>query len=163
MRLLRMHLQSLVADTTHGTNAERKELFAITGVDGNNNAFNAYRAYTPSLQSWVFELLFRQCISFFLKNNSFSGKTFINRWSHPWIFPFITNVGHNNPFVSSCHGLWYYHLTVQDFQRNASSYIPNDNRSDVICNEYIKLFRLWVKSCFFTIQTEIEYNYSRNF
>ena len=52
MRLLCMHPQSLVTDTTHETNAERKELFITAGVDGNNNAFNACRAYIP----WVFEL-----------------------------------------------------------------------------------------------------------
>ena len=71
MRFLRMHPQSLVTDTTHGTNAQRNELFTIAGVDGNNNAFNAYRAYIPSLQSWVFELLFSQCIPIFLKQQLF--------------------------------------------------------------------------------------------
>ena len=67
MRFLRIHPQSLVADCTHGTNSERKELSTIAGIDGNNNAFNACCAYTPSLQSWVFELLFGQCIPLFLK------------------------------------------------------------------------------------------------
>ena len=77
--------------------------------------------------------------------------------------PFITNTDSDNPFFNSYHGLCYYHLTAQGFQRNASPYIPEVNRNDLSCLEYIKIFRYWVKSCFFPIETEIEYNYSRNF
>ena len=78
IRLLRMYPQSLLADCTHGTNSERKELFTITGVDGNSNAYKACRAYVPSLQSWVFELLF--CQHYFLETQFFSSKTSFNRW-----------------------------------------------------------------------------------
>ena len=63
MRLLRIHPESLVADTTHGTNKEKKDLFTIAGVDGNNNCFNALCGYIPSLQTWAFQLLFNQVIT----------------------------------------------------------------------------------------------------
>ena len=36
MRLTRMHPESLMIDTTHGTNKERKELFTVATKDGNN-------------------------------------------------------------------------------------------------------------------------------
>ena len=93
-----------------------KKLFTIAGVDGNNNACNACRAYIPSLQGWVSELLFGQCIPLFF------GKTIISRVKLLLIDgaitaydPFITNIGHDSPFVNSCHVLCYYHLAVQCF------------------------------------------------
>ena len=65
MRLLRMHPEVLLADTTHGTNKERKEIFTIAAKDGTNTAFNACRAFIPNAQQWGFELLFKQCLPFF--------------------------------------------------------------------------------------------------
>ena len=67
MRLTRMHPESLMVDTTHGTNKERKELFTIASKDGNNRAFNACRAFIPNQQQWVFHLLFSECIPLFLE------------------------------------------------------------------------------------------------
>ena len=43
-----MHPKMLQADTTHGTNNKKKELFTIAGKDGNNRTFNACQAYTPN-------------------------------------------------------------------------------------------------------------------
>ena len=54
-----MHPEMLQADTTHGTNKEKKELFTIAGKDGNNKAFNAARAYIPNAQMWLFSTLFK--------------------------------------------------------------------------------------------------------
>ena len=48
----------LKADTTHGTNNEKKELFTIASLDGNQKAFNVCRAYIPNAKSWVFTLMF---------------------------------------------------------------------------------------------------------
>ena len=45
MRLFRMHPEMLQADTTHGTNKEKKELFTLASLDGNNKVFNAGRSY----------------------------------------------------------------------------------------------------------------------
>ena len=45
MLLTRMHSESLMIDTTHGTNKGKKELFTMTGKDGNNIAFNACRTF----------------------------------------------------------------------------------------------------------------------
>ena len=65
MRLTRMHPEALMVDTTHGTNKDRKELFTVTGKDGNNKGFNALRAYIPNQQQWIFHLIFSECLPFF--------------------------------------------------------------------------------------------------
>ena len=65
MRLFRMHPEMLQADTTHGTNKEKKELFTLASLDGNNKAFNAGRAYIPNAQRWVFTVIFKECLPYF--------------------------------------------------------------------------------------------------
>lgn len=73
MRLLRMHPECLQADTTHGTNNEKKELFTIAAKDGNNKGFNAARAHIPNAQKWVFNSLFQHCLPIFF------GRTIVER------------------------------------------------------------------------------------
>ena len=65
MRLFRMHPEMLQANTTHGTNKEKKELFTLASCDGNNTSFNAGRAYVPNAQRWVFTIIFKECLPHF--------------------------------------------------------------------------------------------------
>ena len=67
MRLTRMHPGSLMVDTTHGTNKERKELVTIASKEGNNRAFNACRAFILNQQQWVFYLPFQSVYLFFFE------------------------------------------------------------------------------------------------
>ena len=62
MRLTRMHPEMMQADKTHGTNKEKKELFTLASLDGNNCAFNAVRGFIPNAQKWVFTTLFADCL-----------------------------------------------------------------------------------------------------
>ena len=97
--------------------------------------------------------MFSQCIPIFFGTTIISRvKLLLTDGAITEYTPFITNMRHDNPFINSCHGLCYYYLAEQCFQRNVSPSIPNDIRSDLICNEYIKLFRLWVKLCFFLLK-----------
>ena len=48
IRLTIMHPESLIVNTTHGTNQEKKEIFTVEGGNGNNLAFNAYRVFIPN-------------------------------------------------------------------------------------------------------------------
>ena len=57
-----MHSEFCFCDTTFGTNNEKKELFTIAFLDGNNNAFNGRRAYIPNAQTWVFNTIFKHCL-----------------------------------------------------------------------------------------------------
>ena len=73
MRLLRMHPESIMVDTTYGTNRGKKELFTVAGKDDNNVAFNACRAFLPNQQQWVFNSVFSECLPHFF------GKLICNR------------------------------------------------------------------------------------
>ena len=118
MRLLRMHPEMLQADTTHGTNNEKKELFTIAAKDGNNKAFNACRAHIPNAQKWVFTTIFQYCLPIFF------GPTIVQRnrllitdgCSNEYI-SFILAMGKESSFPNSCHGLCYYHLAIEGWRK----------------------------------------------
>jgi hypothetical protein len=65
LRLIMMHPEFLASDTTFGTNKQKKELFTVAGLDGNNRGFNGARAFIPSAAHWVFYYLFRFCLPIF--------------------------------------------------------------------------------------------------
>jgi hypothetical protein len=65
LRLIMMHPEFMACDTTFGTNKQKKELFTIAGLDGNNKGFNGARAFIPSAATWVFYYLFRHCLPMF--------------------------------------------------------------------------------------------------
>ena len=58
--IVQMHPELCVADTTFGTNNNKKELFTLAFKDGNNNVFNGARAYIPNAQKCVFHMMFKE-------------------------------------------------------------------------------------------------------
>lgn len=69
LRLLMMHPELLVCDTTFKTNKQKKELFTVAGLDGNNEAFNGARAFLPSAKRWVFNILISHCLPLFWRSD----------------------------------------------------------------------------------------------
>ena len=57
-----MILFELLLTINAGTNNEKKELFTVAGLDGNNKAFNAARAFISNAQSWTFHTIFKYCL-----------------------------------------------------------------------------------------------------
>ena len=49
-----MFPEFLANDSTFGTNVQRRPLFAVTGIDGRNKIFCAFRAYLPSKERYAF-------------------------------------------------------------------------------------------------------------
>ena len=60
-----MFPEFLCCDTTFGTNKDKNESFTLASLDGNNQGFNRGRAFVPSSQSLVFQLLFKHCLTQF--------------------------------------------------------------------------------------------------
>ena len=126
MRLLRMHPEFCSCDTTFGTNNEKKELFTIAFLDGNNNSFNGGRAYIPSAQTWVFNTIFKHCLPLFW------GPTISKRLSLmvtdgciQEYSAFINNCGSSKAFPNAIHALCYFHLAVQGILKHVYPCIPS--------------------------------------
>ena len=61
-----MHPELCAADTTFGTEKNKKELFTLTFKNGNNNIMNGGRAYIPNAHQWVFGMMFSELLPIFL-------------------------------------------------------------------------------------------------
>lgn len=57
-----MHPEACSCDTTFGTNKEKKGLFTVAALDGNNTTFYAAQGFIPNEQGWLFHVLFKYCL-----------------------------------------------------------------------------------------------------
>ena len=162
MRLLRMHPDVWQMDTTHGTNSEKKELFTIAATDGNKKAFTVCRAYIPNAQAWVFATLFNDCLPIFLGNQILSrNKLIMTDGATNEYVPLILSTGEGNAFPNTCHGLCYFHIAIQGWNTHVQPHITKEMNDVVIVKNHVQTIRHWVKSWFFTTETESEYIYSK--
>ena len=129
MRLLRMHPEFCSCDTTFGTNDEKKELFTLAFLDGNNKAFNGGRAYIPNAQSWTFNTIFKHCLPIFWGPLiSERLKLMMTDGCVQEYAAFVNNCGENQSFPNAVHGLCYFHLAVQGVTKHVVPYIPHGGK-----------------------------------
>ena len=61
---------------------------------------------------------------------------------------FIQNSGIDKAFTNAVHGLCYFHLALQDFQKHVHPNIPKTRLFKVSSTGTIVFIKLWVKQCF---------------
>ena len=59
----------LAADITFNVNKERRELFVLAGIDGNNKAFTALRCFIPSKQEQAYTWIMNEALTHLLTAN----------------------------------------------------------------------------------------------
>ena len=138
MRLARMHPESWQADTTHGTNSEKKELFTIASLDGNKKAFNVCRAYIPNAQTWVFSLLFNECLPVFFGKMIISrNRLIITDGATNEYVPLILATGVDSPLPNTIHGLCYFHLGVLGWKKHVHPFVTKNMREKPILRNMV--------------------------
>ena len=163
MRLARMHPESWQADTTHGTNSEKKELFTIASLDGNKKAFNVCRAYIPNAQTWVFSLLFNECLPVFFGKMIISrNRLIITDGATNEYVPLILATGVDSPLPNTIHGLCYFHLGVLGWKKHVHPFVTKNMREKPILRSMVSKIKLWVKSWCYDTETDVEYLFSRH-
>ena len=160
-RLLRMHPEFCAADTTFGTNNEKKELFTLAFKDGNNKAFNGGRCFIPNAQRWIFGLMFRHCLpKFWGVHICDKVRLLITDGCTQEYLPFLLKIGFDKTFPNAVHGLCYFHLAILGFQKHVSPSVPKIGKIATSSQKVIKIVKLWIKQWFFEVEDEEEYNYS---
>ena len=164
MRLTRMHPESWQADTTHGTNNEKKELFTIASSDGNKKAFNVCCAYIPNAQTWVFSLMFNACLPNFLGPTIISrNRLIITDGASNEYVPLILATGKGYVLPNTVHGLCYFHLGVLGWLKHVNPFVTKEMKDKVMLRIMVDDIKYWVKSWFFDTETNMEYLFSRHF
>ena len=163
MRLTRIHPESWQADTTHGTNNEKKELFTVPSLDGNNKGFNVCRAYIPNAQTWVFSLLFNECLSVFLGPTIMSrNRLVLTDGATNEYLPLILATGKQSSFPNTVHGLCYYYLGVLGWLKHVHPHVTKKMKDKIFLRKMVKQIKQWVKSWFYDTESNMEYMFSRH-
>ena len=131
---------------------KKKELFTLAFKDGNNKAFNGGRCYIPNAQRWIFDLMFKHCLPIFWgKHICHNVRLLMTDGCTEEYLPFITNC--RSSFLSSVHGLCYFHLAIQGFKNNVTPFLPKirKNKYSPAVAKVVSTIRYWVKTWVFYI------------
>ena len=160
---MRMHPEFCAADTTFGTEKSKKELFTLTFKNGQNNIMNGGRAYIPNAQRWVFMMMFGELLPAFWGSHVCERlRLLITDGCYNEYLSFIGNIGYKKAFPNAVPGLCYYHLVIQGYEKHVYPSLPKTGREFKINNVLIPKIRRYIKSWYFDVETEAEYNMSFN-
>ena len=162
-RHMRMHPEFCSADTTFATEKSKKELFTLTFKNGQNNVLNGGRAYIPNAQRWVFMMMFSELLpAFFGSYVCERLRLLITDGCCNEYLSFISNIGYKKAFPNAVPGLCYYHLVIQGCDKLVHPSLKKDGNEGKINNFLVPKIMEYIKSWYFDVETEAEYNLSFN-
>ena len=136
-----MFPEFLAGDMTFGLNRQKRNLYVITGIDGHNKIFTAFRCWMPSKQkaayTWVLKIAFPQLVGI----HTTSRIHCLASDDEPAMVDAI-NDAINSPDSSMSkvkHRLDYYHLFVQKWYSMGIPDKTNKDRTGVADNIFQKL------------------------
>ena len=157
-----MHPELCAADTTFGTEKNKKELFTLTFKNGNNNIMNGGRAYIPNAQRWVFGMMFSELLPFFWGPEVCERlRLVITDGCCDEYLSVIQNLGDNKPFPNAVAGLCYFHLVLQGWDRIVYPNLPKEGKQYNINNVILPRVKEYIKTWYLDVENEQEYKLSK--
>ena len=162
-RHMRMHPEFCSADTTFGTEKSKKELFTLTFKNGDNKVLNGGRAYIPNAQRWVFMMMFSELLPAFWGSHVCERlRLLITDGCCNEYLSFIGNIGYKKSFPNAVPGLCYYHLVNQGYDRLVKPSLKKEGKEGQINRVFVPKIIQYIKTWYFDVETEAEYNLSFN-
>jgi len=157
VRLFTMHPEIIAIDCVGRLSKEKRDWLTVAGLDGNNKAFNVCRSVIPSGQKWVFHLCFTHCMPALfgdLLKLVFIGLTDGDRQE---IDGFVSSI-QRGIFPNAVNRLCYYHHFIQKWTKEVVCFVPPN---DPVARSLAGWVWIWIKSWYFTLETEAEFLHSR--
>ena len=127
----------------------------------NNKVMNGGRAYIPNAQRWVFCMMFGELLPAFWGSYITERlRLLITDGCCDEYLSFINNMGDKKAFPNAVSGLCYYHLVIQGFDRKVNPSLPKEGKQYDINNIIIPRIKEYIKTWYFDVETEAEYNLS---
>ena len=112
----------------------------------------------------MFHLLFSECLQlFFGQTITKRIQLFLTNGASTEYLPILKPFGEDGVHKNACHGLCYFHLVIQGWNKYVKPYITANLKENTTCQQYLKTIRYWFKSWFFYVELEIEYHCSKRF
>lgn len=143
----------MAADVTEQTNKEKRPLLLLGGVTSDNETFTFCKAFLPSMQRWVFDWFFDKAVPILFPKEILSRNSvmFTDGDSKEY-GAFIDAMAH---FPNSRHHLCSWHMldrslrATRIYTRREELGIPGIHYYDGMLN--------WIKSWFYTLETNAEF------
>ena len=79
------------------------------------------------------------------------------------MFLFKKNIGTDGQYSFAVHGLCYFHIVTQGWQIYVKPNILHDIDGKQELTDIVTIIQSWLKSCFFSTESESEYFYSKRY
>jgi hypothetical protein len=156
--LARKFPEVFVMDVTEKTNIEKRGMFIVTGIDGNNKIFIALHCFMPNgyLESynWIYDYaLFPLLVGDdVLRNN----QIVITDGEFALYDPLVNLAQTDSPWSGTKHLLCEYHLLEQEWMRYVNPATKSSSEAVELCDKYKK----WMVSWFKEYYTESQFKHS---
>ena len=157
-----MFPELLSGDMAFGLNRERRNLIIFAGVNGNNEAYTAFRCWMPSKQSVAYQWAIGVALPSIIGENVTSRNKIITSDAEPALVTAFLNTiqSPNGSFVNAKYRTDFYHLVTQRW--NKIIHANSNDRSHHLFPEYSKVVYLWIKSWISYVESQDEFNVSYN-
>jgi hypothetical protein len=148
LSLVQRFPEYLSADVTERTNIEKRGMFLVTGLDGNNKIFIGTHAYIPNAQMDTFEWLYTIALPDLISENTCLANQCICTDGEDALFaPLCTQTNLPGPWRNSTHRRCTYHLFTQQWAKKVAGYVTGEQAT-----KSVQTIREWVQSLIETVQ-----------
>jgi len=154
-RLFSMFPEFIAADLTFGINRQRRPLFVMTGVDGDNKAFTGLRCFMPSKSKEAYQWVLHDALPFLVGQSTADRICCISTDCEEALslaIQYSMQLDGGLP-KSLKHRLDFYHVFVQKWNQKCTA--PTDCSDS--CRFAMKTIQRWVYSWVYDIETEEEF------
>jgi hypothetical protein len=146
-------------NATSSTSVEKRELVLVCGKDSNNSGFTAMRVFVPSEKQWVYSWIYNDAIPNLLGKGVVQKRLVLTDGDRNNYAPLESCIATNSSsWAQSFHGLCEWHLLGQSWQKQVTPTIQKDKVVKTICIKATS----WIKSWFWNIETEQEFELSKD-
>ncbi len=148
LSLVQRFPEFLSADVTERTNIEKRGLFLMTGLDGNNSTFIGMHAFIPNAQMDSFDWLYTSAIPDLISEKTcLENECVVTDGEDALFMPLCSQTNVPGPWRNSSHRRCTYHLFTQQWAKHIAG-----NARGVQAKKRVKTIRGWVNSLIVSVR-----------
>ena len=148
LSLIQRFPEYLSADVTERTNIEKRGLFLLTGLDGNNSTFIGLHAFIPNAQMDSFDWIYTSALPDLISEETCLENQCVCTDGEDALFmPLITQTNVKGPWRNSSHRRCTYHLFTQQWAIKIAGKVHGQQ-----AKKRVETIRLWVNSLIETVR-----------
>lgn len=157
-----MYPEFLAADITFGVNRQRRDLFLVAGINGNNRVFTSFRCFIPSKQENAYTWICNQAMPHLLSTDVLKFNQCISTDQEKTLNDSILTSIHSNKdsFKYSKLRLDCYHFFTKVWYEKVMT-IPSSD--DEVSRNILFIIKKWIMTWFHKIESSEEYNISEEY